>query len=48
MIENPIKTRGELVNIAVRENVGFRDRHVPAVIGDVLIASKGIRLCESR
>ncbi len=48
MIENPIKSHRDLVDVVIGENVSFRDGHVASVVHDVLIAAKGVLFSESR
>ena len=48
VVKNPIIASGDLVDVAIGENVRFRDRYVAAVIGDVLSTPKGVRFGESR
>ncbi len=46
VIENPVKAKRELVDVAIREIVGLRQSHVAAMVGDVLCAAKRIGFSE--
>ena len=47
-IEDAVKAGVELVDVAIGENMGFGNRYVPPVVGNVLIAGECARFCESR
>ena len=47
MVENAVETEGELVDVAIVENMCFRDRSVAPVIKDVLGAGEGVSLSKS-
>ena len=47
MVENPVKAKGELIDVVLVDNVGFRDRRIAPVVGDVLRAGECAGLGES-
>ena len=48
VVENAIKSSGELVDIAIGEDMCLRDCDIASVVHDVLIAAKRILLSEPR
>src|SRR6202047_2679255 len=48
MVEDPIEARIELIEGAIRKDVGLRNRHVASVICDVLSAGEGSGFGKSR